>query len=215
MGMKLSVADVKKNNFLGENKKQLLVANFELTPVSHTTLLNNQVKTCICGKPVSTEYYVFMGTHRDSKKKVIFNAGGTCSNTLIDMSNGETLPLVNIQNIIRQITDRNINGGKKSGRNAVSFSRFNTELMKAISLYCAANTWYPYTIGDISYYTVRWPMKDNTRGVEWFNTRLIKDDTSISQIISSLAEENEIREFTFPLLREYLENKVDNCRIDM
>lgn len=212
----MTIEDIKANTILGEDKKRWLTANFELTPVSHTTLMRNQERTCVCGRKIKGPFHVFIAKKRETVDKVFFNAGPECSKTLIEFAKIDALPLVNIiLNVNESIIKGASTGGHRNLNSRIEFSNFNSELMKAIGLYCASRDWYPYSIGTISHFTVNKPLKDNHQGAEWFNDRLIKDETRISQILAELAEENEIRDFRFPVLNQFLIEKVKDCRIDI
>ncbi len=211
----MDISNIEENKIRGDEKRGWLVANYELIPFSHIKLLKDQQRRCICGNMITSSYHIFHAKDKHSKKKTNFHAGPHCAKDLIERSGSEAIPIINILQDTNFLNTNNSEGGERNLSSRIKFSKFNFELCKVIALYCANKDEYPDSIATITEFTVKVPLKDNHRGAEWFNERLIKDDTKISTILNKLAIENNIKNFSFPLLNDFLNNKEVDCRIDV
>lgn len=212
----MEIEVIKKNKVRGPSKKEELISDYWISPVSHIALLQNQNRICVCGDKITTDYYVYKAKNKETKETTYFNAGTGCSRQINSLAGIASLPVTNVHQVVgNNVNNEGYNGRNGGARNTIEFSPFNSELMKVIGIYCTSMDWYPYKLANISEFTISRPQLDNKQGAIWFNEWLVGRNTSISAILEVIAAENNIREFHFPLLQAYLEEETDDCRIDM
>lgn len=198
----------------GKEKKQALINQYELKPIAHLALLNNQRKQGCCGK-VTDRYYAFKATNRSTNEVKSFYVGYDCAEQLLELIGHEKLSLFN------PLQSTSINIGGIRGKNTSShplIAPLNIEMSNAINLLCI--TWeQPPQSTLLSYleyirHNPSRPTKDFA--VIGFNNILGKDRRrrTLSQMLEELRKDNQhMKHFSFPLMLDILKKHEQNINL--
>ena len=188
----------------GQEKKEAICRKYYINPVLHLKLLKGQEKEGCCGK-LTDQYYIFeyrpRGDYKSNPKH--FFVGKDCAESFLKIIKHSPLPLFNP---IRQLGLNNSEGQNQEGResNKNTIPPFNKELINAINLLCIAWGTIPQKsfkkIIDFS----KSSSQPNYKGLIWFNEILTKKDYLLRNFINDLKEQNDLREFPFTRLNQYL-----------
>lgn len=201
----------------GREKKQALINQYELKPIAHLTLLNNQEKQGCCGK-VTNRYYAFKARNRSTDEVESFYVGYDCAEQLLDLIGHEKLRLFNP---LQSLQSKSVNISDIRRENILSDARIdplNMELSNAINLLCT--TWeQPPRLTLLSYLDyIRQRPSDRTQNfaIIKFNNILGKDRVgrTLSQMIEELRKDNPtMKHFSFPLMLEILQKSNENINL--
>ncbi len=131
-------------NTVNENKRQTIVNEYDLIPISHIQLLPNQEKENCCGPALTDTYYVFSYKNKLNSEDIgYFNVGIHCAKDFLELTNKNELPLFNILTENNQQNNNNVN----NQNNIIQHNQrpiINRQLENAINLFIACNNINPY-----------------------------------------------------------------------
>lgn len=207
----------------GKEKKQALINQYELKPIAHLTLLNNQEKQGCCGK-VTNRYYAFNARNRSTDKVESFYVGYHCAEQLLNLIGHEKLRLFNP---LQSLQSKSVNISDIRRENTLSDARIdplNLELSNAINLLCS--TWgQPPRSTLLSYLEyIRQRPGDRTQDFAIINfNKILGQDKggrggrgrrTLSQMIEELRKDNPaMKHFSFPLMSEILRKSNENSNL--
>lgn len=211
----------------GEEKKQKLVAKYDLTPLMHIDLSAYDKQTCCCGDKLENESdcYIFRAVDKTNKSNIFtFYAGAgsdkSCATKLLELTGNQPLPKINLfaDNISNTTNPIGRNSKQSLQDDETTFRQtwdpLNLELYKAI--YILLKAWNTHLKEDstlaniLSFIT----SKPNRRTQEWTVLKVNKiigtdrAGRNIHQMISSVEHGNKkVKKINFPEIIKVIENE--------
>lgn len=192
----------------GDQSKQKIINEYNITPISFVELLNGQNKKCCCNDTLTNSYYTFSAIHKKTKKEYSFFAGESCAKKILSLSNLKPLSLFSVL-IVEEGNhyDRNRNGVKTEKSEEQDNHPVNQELLESIYLLSIAWNSPLMSMNKIVTYTRNTPLIPNIKGVEWFNNKVGQDSKgrTLSQMLDDLRQDNpKLKYFDFKHLKEVM-----------
>lgn len=196
-------------NCRGDKAKSEIVSVYNLKPVVYIRLLNNQRIDGCCG-PITDKYYLFEAEHRETKILENFCVGYDCGDQFLRLINHPPVQLFNPFKAETGVKVGNGNSGNDDGVNRQAFDPLNKELKNAIHILCSAWGGKAPQGGlrqFLEYINKNPSRRTNSFAITGFNRIVGKDakGRTLTQIIEDVRSENpNLREFTFPLMKQVL-----------
>lgn len=204
---------MKIGNCRGKEKKIEICKKFYINPIAHLKLLVGQEKQGCCGK-LTNQYYVFeyrpIGDYKS--KQSHFFVGNDCANDFLKIIKK---PALSLFNPLKQFENQEGRDKENSTYNSENIKNstvpFNKELLDAVKLLCIVWNVIPNgSFNKIIDFSESNP-KPNYQGLIWFNDTLVSRKLVLRTFIDELKAKNDLRDFPFTLLNQYLnDNDIKN-----
>lgn len=126
------------------SKRQSIVREYDLIPISHIQLLPNQEKENCCGPTLTDAYYVFSYQNRlNINDKGYFNVGIYCAKDFLRLINQSELPIFNIL-VENNQQNNNVNNQNNIINQNNQRPIINRQLENVINLFIACNNINPF-----------------------------------------------------------------------
>lgn len=202
-------------NCRGDEVKLKIVSGYHLKPVVYIRLLNGQRVGGCCG-PITDKYYLFEAEHRETKKVASFCVGYDCAGQFLKLINH---PPLHLFDPFKGESGAKIGGGNDDGGHGQAIDPLNKELRDAIHILCSAWGGKAPQGGlrqFLEYINKNPGRPTNSFAIKGFNRIVGKDakGRTLTKIIEDIRSENpNLRDFTFPLMKQVLEN--EGCNSNM
>ncbi|MEQ9467915.1 MAG: hypothetical protein RLN88_10925 [Ekhidna sp.] len=192
---------------VGNERKLKICSKYFIKPVIHSMILNGQSKNGCCGV-LTDEYYAFAFKAKNSKDPDFeyFYVGKSCADSFLKLIKHPGLSLFNP---LKSTQAKGTSYGNWKNPSVKKDAPINLELIQAVNLLCISWGTIPKSaLADVLDFTRSRIDIPNYRGIEILN-RVISKDTQVrtlKEMIIELAQNNELREFSFPLINAYMSN---------
>lgn len=203
--------------------REQIVQLYDLEVITYSVILKGREKKSCTGDILTHQYYEFLCKLKsDNKKTKIITCGYTAGEHFLELCNLERPKRFNPL-IDNEINENNI---ENNNENNVEITRDNIKdsckwNKLAYELYIALNwlsiCWNKPLMGHLLEKKINLknnPTKEPSESViRAVNTSIGRGKKSLTEMINKLREDNEIREYTFDYLNEYIEKlneKIEN-----
>lgn len=197
-------------------RRQWIVANYNVTPVAHIQLLAGQMKRSDAGAVIENDYYIFEAVNKSSgiKKKDIIQCGIGAARDFLKLLNHEGLPIFNPihgEHVGGQGGVSGVDGGrKKEVWNPVAKQLYNAIMWVILIIDAKPGTTIFEIRAEVDQNKGRMPSSPQVKGVNTIISRNLGGRT-LTEAIEELKEQNDVRNemCRFDMLVDIINNYTD------
>lgn len=206
----------------GTERREWIVANYDVKPVAHIQLLTGQTKHSDAGATIENEYYIFEAVSKHTGKKELIYCGMGAAKDFLKLLNHPGLPLFNPLKEIHIETEKQGNSkvraeGKltssshKEQWNPVAKQLYNAIMWTIIIINAKPDTPIFELKEKIYTYKKNKPYDSQIKGTNSIIGKCLRDKT-LTQAIEELKTYNDIKEelCDFSLIKEAIRKMRDS-----